>query len=102
MTSKVTNLPQRPVIIGITGARGAALGQRAVDLLLSMNVPVILICSNAGRVVWNAEMEESFGAALERWSSWPIFTHYHIGDITAPIASGTLAMAGLSRISTAA
>jgi 4-hydroxy-3-polyprenylbenzoate decarboxylase len=95
MTSKVTNLPQRPVIIGITGASGAALGQRAVDLLLSMNVPVILICSNAGRVVWNAEMEESFGAALERWSSWPIFTHYHIGDITAPIASGTFSTTGM-------
>lgn len=95
MTSKVTNLTQKPVIVGITGASGAALGQRTVDLLLSMNVPVILICSNAGRVVWNEEMEESFGAVLERWNSWSIFSHYHIGDIRAPIASGTFSTMGM-------
>ena len=78
-----------PVIIGITGASGAALAGKTVDELLALDVPVLATASAAGRMVWKEEMEESFGTALERWGDTGQFTYYGIGDLSAPIASGT-------------
>ena len=84
-----------PIIVGITGASGAVLAQHTVDKLLSREIPVILVCSPAGRMVWQEEMEESFGAALERWQESPHFTSYAIGEMKAPIASGTVPASGM-------
>ena len=85
-----------PIVIGITGASGSALAQRTVDELLGREAPVILVCSPAGRMVWQEEMEESFGDALERWRDFPYFTYYSIGEMKAPIASGTVATGGMA------
>ena len=42
------------------------------------------------------EMDESFGAALERWTDSGGFTHYASGDLAAPIASGTFPVRGMA------
>ena len=85
-----------PVVIGMTGASGAALAGSTIDLLLATERPVIATASSAARMVWREEMGESFGAALERWVDSGDFTYYAVGDLTAPIASGTFQTAGMA------
>ena len=87
-----------PVVIGMTGASGADLGRKTVDRLLLMNVPVILTVSSAARMVWQEEIDESFGVTLERWSDNEIFTYHANGDMKAPIASGTFPTLGMAII----
>ncbi len=84
-----------PIVVGVTGGSGTVLAQRAVDELLARQIPVALVCSAAGRMVWQEEMDEPFGAALERWHRSPHFTSYAIGEMKAPIASGTFATGGM-------
>ena len=84
-----------PVVVGISGASGSILGQRAIEALLHRDIPVIATCSTAARMVWQEEMEETFGSALARWQESPHFTYYPIGDLKAPIASGTTPTAGM-------
>ena len=85
-----------PVVVGITGASGSLLARAAIDVLLDMRVPVIASASSAARMVWREEMDESFGAALERWTDSGGFTHYASGDLAAPIASGTFPVRGMA------
>jgi len=91
----VTN-NHHPVVVGISGASGAALARATIDTLLGMGVPVVGTASSAARMVWQEEMDESFGAALERWNDSGRFTYYAIGDLRAPIASGTYPTAGMA------
>jgi 4-hydroxy-3-polyprenylbenzoate decarboxylase len=67
-----------------------------VERLLSMEVPVVVTASAAARLVWREEMEESFGAALERWTDDGFFTYYSFGELNAPIASGTFPTRGMA------
>ncbi len=85
----------RPVVVGITGASGAVLAQRAIDALLREDVPVIACASRAARMVWSQEMSESFGAALERWDGSGDFTYHSPSELAAPIASGTFPTRGM-------
>ena len=84
-----------PVVVGITGASGSMLAAAVIDRLLSMDVPVVATASSAARMVWREEMEESFGAALERWDSAGAFTFHPVGELRAPIASGTFPTLGM-------
>ena len=84
-----------PVVVGISGASGSILAQRAIEALLHRDIPVIATCSTAARMVWQEEMDESFGAALARWQESPHFTYCPIGDLKAPIARGTTPTAGM-------
>jgi 4-hydroxy-3-polyprenylbenzoate decarboxylase len=86
----------RPVVVGITGASGAVLARATIDALLGMGVPVVMTASAAARMVWQEEMDESFGAAIERWGDSGRFTYYAIGDLRAPIASGTYPTLGMA------
>ncbi len=87
---------RHPAIIGITGASGSVLARAAIDRLLALDVPVIATASSAARMVWQEEMDESFGAALERWSDSEGFAYYAAADIRAPIASGTFPTLGMA------
>jgi 4-hydroxy-3-polyprenylbenzoate decarboxylase len=84
-----------PVVVGISGASGAILAQRTIEALLFRDIPVITTCSTAARMVWQEEMEEPFGTALARWRESASFTYYPVGDLKAPIASGTTPTAGM-------
>ncbi|MCH7745959.1 MAG: UbiX family flavin prenyltransferase [Chloroflexi bacterium] len=85
-----------PVVVGITGASGSVLACGIIDQLLAMDVPVMATASSAARMVWQEEMDESFGTALERWADSGSFTHYAVGDLKAPIASGTFPTLGMA------
>ena len=90
------NGQRHPAIIGITGASGSVLARAAIDRLLAMGVPVIATASSAARMVWQEEMDESFGAALERWTDSEGFAYYAAADLRAPIASGTFPTLGMA------
>ena len=84
-----------PMVVGVTGASGAILAARTIEALLAAGVPVAACASSAARMVWRAEMDESFGAAIERWSDSGAFSHYGEGELAAPIASGTFPTRGM-------
>jgi flavin prenyltransferase len=85
----------RPVVVGISGASGAALACNTVDELLRREVPTIVVCSNGGRLVWQEELEVSFNETLSDWREHPRFTFYPVTDLRAPIASGTYPTSGM-------
>lgn len=85
----------KEVVVGITGASGVAMATVLIDQLLSMQISVIATVSSAGRMVWQEEMDESFGTALERWTETGNFAHYPPSDLRAPIASGTYPTLGM-------
>ena len=84
-----------PVVVGISGASGSILAKRTVEMLINKDIPVIMTCTAAARMVWQEEMDETFNAALARWSEFPDFKYYPIGDLKAPIASGTMPTSGM-------
>ncbi len=85
----------KPVIVGISGASGSVIAQRAIDELLRRRIPTIAVCSNGGKLVWQDELGRSFNDSLAEWMEDPNFTHYPINYLRAPIASGTFATAGM-------
>ena len=84
-----------PVVVGISGASGSILAKRTIGALLERDVPVIATCTSAARMVWQEEMDESFGSSLAQWQESPNFSYYPIGDLKAPVASGTTRIAGM-------
>ncbi len=84
-----------PVIVGISGASGSVMARATIERLLGMGQSVIATATAPARMVWRQEMDESFGAVLERWADSGNFTYYPVGDLTAPIASGTFPAVGM-------
>ena len=91
----MTSASPRPLIVGITGASGSIIARDLVEALLERQAPVIVVASNAARMVWQEELEESYNATVARWSEHPEFSAYAITDMFAPIASGTFPTAGM-------
>ena len=89
------NPAAKPIIVGISGASGAILARATVEELLHRKVPTIVVCTNAARLVWQEELEESFTETLSRWREHPHFRYYQPGDLRASIASGTYATGGM-------
>ncbi len=87
--------PQKPIIVGISGASGSILARATVDALLQRDVHTILVCTNAARLVWQEELDIPFSETLSEWQEHPRFTHYPLGDMRASIASGTFATGGM-------
>ena len=85
----------KPVVVGISGASGAVLARETVDELLRRDLPTIVVCSQAARLVWQEELDVSFNHTLVVWQEHPKFSWYPIGDLRAPIASGTYPTAGM-------
>ena len=85
----------RPVVVGVSGASGSVLARDTVDGLLERDVPTVVVCTNDARLVWQEEMEEPFSEALSRWKEHPHFVHHAIGEMRAPIASGTYPTRGM-------
>ncbi len=91
----MTSAPSRPLVVGITGASGSIIARALVDTLLDQKKPVIVVASNAARMVWQEELEETYNAAVARWTEHPHFSTYAITDLFAPVASGTFPTAGM-------
>ncbi len=84
-----------PVVVGISGASGSMMALATVEELLRRETPTVLVCSNAGRLVWQEELDVSFTETLALWQEHPKFTFYPINDLRAPIASGTYPTRGM-------
>ena len=91
-----TTVSAPPVVVGITGASGAVIARELIDALLERDVPVAAVASNAARMVWQEELDESYNDAVARWVEHPHFRQYAISDLFAPIASGTYPTAGMA------
>lgn len=92
MTTDVTRLP---VVVGISGGSGSVLARRTIDRLLEMDVPVAATCSSGALQTWRHELAEPFKDVLAVWQKHPLFSYYHVGDLGAPIASGTFVTQGM-------
>ena len=86
---------QNRVIVGISGASGSILASKMIDTLIDNDIAVSVVASGPSRMVWQQEMEESFGESIERWSYHNKFEIFPIGDFTAPIASGSYPSRGM-------
>ena len=84
-----------PVVVGISGASGSMMALATVEELLRRETPTVLVCSNAGRLVWQEELDVSFTETLAVWQEHPKFPFYPINDLRAPIASGTYPTSGM-------
>jgi len=91
----MTSQQALPVVVGISGASGSPIARRTIDRLLDLGVPVAATCSNPARQVWHEEMPEPFADVLAAWLEHPLFTYYPVGDLKAPLASGTCATRGM-------
>lgn len=80
----------RRLIICITGASGAAYGKRALEITKECGVETFLVISRAGETTLRYEMD--LGAADLAPLCSDIFK---IGDIAAPIASGSFSTMGM-------
>ncbi len=80
------------VVVGISGASGAAIAVRIIERLAALEeVEIHLVVSDAAR----RTLDHEVGAdALTRLVA-TAFRHYGIGDIGASIASGSFATAGM-------
>ena len=85
----------RPVVVGVSGASGTVLAKGTVDALLYREIPVVLVCTPAGRMVWAEEMDEPYATVVATWKESPYFTEYAVGDLRAPIASGSYPTRGM-------
>ncbi len=85
----------KPVIVGVSGASGSILARATVEALLLRDIPTIVVCTNAARLVWQEELDTPFGETLSEWHEHPRFTYYPMGDMRASIASGTFATRGM-------
>lgn len=90
------DIKEKKIVIGITGASGSILAAKAIEKLISIGISVSVIASNPSRMVWDQEMDESYGEALEKWSDSGLVEYYGIRELTAPIASGSYPTMGMA------
>jgi 4-hydroxy-3-polyprenylbenzoate decarboxylase len=89
---------ERPVVLGVSGASGQPLAERAVRLLLEADLPVELVTSRGALRVWQAELgirvpldptdQEAFWRQRSGCSSGRLRCH-RWDDQAAAIASGS-------------
>ncbi len=80
----------RRVIVGVTGASGAIYARRALEALAGTDVETHLVLSRASELTIRYELNQS-GAEF----SEPADHRYAIGDIGAPISSGSFKTIGM-------
>ena len=72
------------IVLGITGGSGAQYGLRILEVLRSLGHDVDLVVSNGARKVMELEVGGDWESRLSVAT-----VEYALGDIAAPIASGT-------------
>lgn len=79
------------VVVGISGASGAAIGIRAVEILAELGAGIDLVVSGAAERTIAVELGPQAPAML---AALPVRRH-DIGDVGAAIASGSAPTAGM-------
>lgn len=83
------------VVVGVSGASGAALARRALEVLGTAGCTVVVTCSNAGQRVWQEELDETFGDYVAGVRGRYSLEVLPVEDIGASIASGRCPTAGM-------
>lgn len=84
-----------PVIVGVSGASGAALARRCVERLLELGCPVELVATPAARVVWRQELGCSWSEDVVSWRAQGAVVDHAPNDHGATIASGSYPTQGM-------
>lgn len=80
--------PVKRIVVGVTGASGAAYAARTLEFLREhTTVEVDVVFTKTGRLVWNHEI----GTDPENYG----FKLWNPGDFTAPFASGSARVDGM-------
>lgn len=82
---------KRRVVVGVSGASGAAIGLRIVEILLGLGAETHVVVSKAGEMTLREEIGASALDALRTCAS---FVHA-IDDVGACVASGSFSAAGM-------
>lgn len=79
-----------PLLVGVTGASGALIARKLLDLLLThSSLPLHLVFSPMGERVWSYELGEALPLPSER------LTRHRPDDLFAPLASGSFLTRGM-------
>jgi len=86
--SKPLGRGKPPVVVGVSGASGAALAERAILKLGEAGFPIIVTCTPVGQRIWHEELGEPFQSFVERCSKHFTLEALDDQDLGASIASG--------------
>lgn len=84
-----------PVVVGVSGASGAAMAERVIERLIAINQPIELIASTSSRIVWRQEMESPWADAVARWNQSGLITEHNPNNQAATVASGSYPVLGM-------
>lgn len=96
-------MPQKHVVVAMTGASGAIYGLRLVEELLVADCRVTLLLSCSGRQVltretgldWQGSVEQRLQVMRQHFNCGEALLHYDEDDLSAPAASGSAAPAAM-------
>ncbi|MBN8828715.1 MAG: UbiX family flavin prenyltransferase [Sphingobacteriia bacterium] len=83
-------MPNKKLIVAITGASGAIYGIRILEILKDLNIETHLIISKSALITISSELKKSVNEIKELAS-----ITYQPSDIAAPIASGSFRTDGM-------
>lgn len=84
------NVQKPRIIVGISGATGVIFGIRLLEILANLGIETHLVISRPGIITIAEETDFTLAEILAK-----AHRHYRIGDITAPIASGSYRTLGM-------
>ena len=82
--------PKRRIIIGISGATGVIYGIRLLEILHELGIETHLVVTRPGAITIAEETDYTLSQITAKADR-----HYRIGDIAAPIASGSYRTMGM-------
>ncbi len=85
-----------PVIVAISGASGALLGQRTVERLLDLQWPIEVLATPSARIVWRQETERQWAEDVKRWQARGSVVEHSPTNQAASIASGSYPVVGMA------
>lgn len=91
----MTEAKRLPVVVGVSGASGAALARRVVERLLERGQRVELLGTPSARIVWRQELETGWAEDVKRWQETGLVVEHNPGNQAATIASGSYPVAGM-------
>ncbi|MSP42275.1 MAG: UbiX family flavin prenyltransferase [Alphaproteobacteria bacterium] len=89
-TDAYPNAQKTRIIVGISGATGVIYGIRLLEILADLGIETHLVISRPGMITIAEETDYTLPQITGK-----AFRHYRIGDIAAPIASGSYRTLGM-------
>jgi flavin prenyltransferase len=86
---------QLPVVVGVSGASGAALAERVIARLIALGRPVELVATSSARIVWRQELQTPWADAVAGWAASGLITEHNPNNQAATIASGSYPVHGM-------